>query len=276
MTDQSGEALAAPEFRGNGLVQSRAPFVAMRSVSHVFADDATHVLEDITLSMAQGAFVALVGGSGVGKSTLLRILGGLLRPTNGEVLYQGLAPINSALSVGVVFQRDNLMPWRTTYDNVRLPLELQGDKGPDADRRVHEMIDLVGLTGSELNYPSQLSGGMAQRVAIARALIHKPDLLLLDEPFGSLDALTRERMGQELLRIWQAMPVTVFMVTHSISEAVLLSDQVLVINRLNGTRSAATITDRFNIDLPRPRQLEWMRMPEFQAYETAVRSVIRI
>jgi NitT/TauT family transport system ATP-binding protein len=253
-----------------------APFIALRNVGHVYADDGTHVLQDVSLAMDQGDFVALVGASGVGKSTLLRILGGLLRPTSGKVLYQGRAPEVSALSIGVVFQHDNLMPWRTTYDNVRLPLELRGEKGPDADRRVREMLDLVGLTGSEGSYPAQLSGGMAQRVAIARALVHRPSLLLLDEPFGSLDALTRERMGQELLRIWQKMPVTVFMVTHSISEAVFLSDKVLVIGQPYGPAHPATIIERFPITLPRPRHNEDIRTPAFQACEAAVRAAIRI
>jgi NitT/TauT family transport system ATP-binding protein len=254
----------------------KAPsFVALRNVSHIFVDDGTHVLHDISLSMDQGDFVALVGGSGVGKSTLLRIIGGLLAPTSGDVLYEGVPPDQSPMSIGVVFQRDNLMPWRTTYDNVRLPLELQGQNGRQSARRVREMIDLVGLTGSEQNYPAQLSGGMAQRVAIARALVHRPSMLLLDEPFGSLDALTRERMGQELLRIWQAMPVTVFMVTHSIREAVFLSDKVLVMNRLNGQGSPATITHRFTINLPRPRQDDVHQTADFQQYEIDIRTAIR-
>jgi NitT/TauT family transport system ATP-binding protein len=249
--------------------------VTLRNVGHVYADDGTHVLADISLSLQQGDFVSLAGASGIGKSTLLRIIGGLLPPTSGEVFYEGIAPEESNLTVGVVFQHDNLMPWRTTYDNVRLPLELRGENGSSADRRVREMIDLVGLTGSEKSYPAQLSGGMAQRVAIARALIHKPSLLLLDEPFGSLDALTRERMGQELLRIHQVMPVTVFMVTHSISEAVFLSDEVLVLGALHGPGSPATISDRFPITLPRPRRFDVVRTPEFQDHEMAVRSAIR-
>ena len=251
------------------------PLVTLRNVSHVFADNGTHVLTDISLSLQQGDFVTLVGASGIGKSTLLRIIGGLLQPSSGEVLFSGHSPDESDLTVGVVFQRDNLMPWRTTYDNVRLPLELRGEKGSNVDRRVREMIELVGLTGSEENYPAQLSGGMAQRVAIARALIHRPSLLLLDEPFGSLDALTRERMGQELLRIRRAMPVTVFMVTHSISEAVFLSDNVLVLGAANGQGSPATITDRFPINLPRPRRYEMMQTSEFQEHEFAIHSAIR-
>jgi NitT/TauT family transport system ATP-binding protein len=257
------------------LVDRYVPLVTLRNVGHVFADNGTHVLTDISLSMQQGDFMTLVGASGIGKSTLLRIIGGLLLPSSGEVFYDGLSPEESDLTVGVVFQRDNLMPWRTTYDNVRLPLELRGEKGSSVDRRVRGMIDLVGLTGSEESYPAQLSGGMAQRVAIARALIHRPSLLLLDEPFGSLDALTRDRMGQELLRIRRAMPVTVFMVTHSISEAVFLSDKVLVLGASNGQNSPATITDRFPIDLPRPRRYEMVRTPEFQEHEIAVRLAIR-
>jgi NitT/TauT family transport system ATP-binding protein len=251
------------------------PLVTLRNVGHVFPDNGTHVLSDISLSMQQGDFMSLVGASGIGKSTLLRIIGGLLLPSSGEVLFGGQPPEESDLTVGVVFQRDNLMPWRTTYDNVRLPLELRGEKGGVVDRRVREMIELVGLTGSEESFPAQLSGGMAQRVAIARALIHRPSLLLLDEPFGSLDALTRERMGQELLRIRRAMPVTVFMVTHSISEAVFLSDKVLVLGTANGQNSPATITDRFPINLPRPRRFELVRTPEFREHEIAVRLAIR-
>ncbi|MFN2135843.1 MAG: ABC transporter ATP-binding protein [Candidatus Promineifilaceae bacterium] len=253
-----------------------APFVALRNISHVYADDGSHVLQDVSLAMDQGDFVALVGTSGVGKSTLLRILGGLLQPTYGEVLYKGLPPELSDLSIGVVFQHHNLMPWRTTLDNVRLPLELRGQNGLEADQRAREMLDLVGLAGSESSYPAQLSGGMAQRVAIARALVHRPSLLLLDEPFGSLDALTRERMGHELLRIWQKMPVTVFMVTHSISEAVTLSDQVLVIGQPSGPGQPATITERFLVTLPRPRTDKIIGTPAFQACEAAVRAAIRL
>ncbi len=274
MIDDTGPEGTAVQV-AQGTVPQKMPLVALRNVGHVYADDGTHVLNDISLSMRQGDFVALVGASGIGKSTLLRIAGDLLQPSSGVVLYEGRPAQESELTSGVVFQRDNLMPWRTTYDNVRLPLELRGENGPLVEQRVHEMIDLVGLTGSEESYPAQLSGGMAQRVAIARALIHRPSLLLLDEPFGALDALTRERMGQELLRIWQAMPVTVFMVTHSISEAVFLSDKVLVLGKSNGQGSPATITDRFAIDLPRPRRFEVIRTPEFQEFEMAVRAAIR-
>lgn len=242
-------------------------FLTLRSVSVTFADTADEVLRDISLTVPQGAFVTLVGSSGVGKSTLLRVMGGLLRPSAGEALLEGRPTTMAGAPVGVVFQRDNLMPWRTVTDNVRLPLELSGEP---AGARVDELLSLVGLEGYGASYPAQLSGGMAQRVAIARALVHRPALLLLDEPFGALDALTRERMAQELLRIWQAMPVTVVMVTHSISEAVLLADEVLVMNG-----RPATITNRFAIDLPRPRTLDVEASAAFQSYVSRVRGSIR-
>lgn len=234
-------------------------------------DDGLHVLADVSLTLPAGAFVALVGPSGVGKSTLLRILGGLQRPSSGEIYLQGLPPQEQEVPIGIVFQRDGLMPWRTVWQNVQLPLELRGKEADGVDDgRIQQMLTLVGLQGFAHSYPAQLSGGMAQRVALARALIHQPALLLLDEPFGSLDALTRERMGLELLRIWQAMPVTVFLVTHSILEAVFLADEVLVM----GGRPA-TIRQRIAIDLPRPRTLALQETTAFQRYVTAVRSAIQ-
>lgn len=244
------------------------PLINVEAVSHTFGE-AVEAIANISMSIQEGDFVALVGSSGVGKSTLLRIIGRLLTPTKGRlILNNGTAAAQEA-PIGIVFQKDNLMPWRTVYQNIYLPLELQGLKLAEADRRVKDMIALVGLTGFESSYPSQLSGGMAQRVAIARALIHKPALLLLDEPFGALDALTRERMGQELLRIWNAMPVTVFLVTHSIPEAVLLADEVLVMTGRPGTISA-----RLPIALPRPRHLDLQATAEFQDYASAVRGEI--
>jgi NitT/TauT family transport system ATP-binding protein len=248
--------------------EERQPFLAVDGVSHTFPDG-VQAIEDITLSVQSGAFVALVGASGVGKSTLLRIVAGLLRPTGGRVRLNGHDPAEMADPIGIVFQRDNLMPWRTVAGNVRLPLELQSADGRQARERVQELIDLVGLGGFEGSYPAQLSGGMAQRVAIARALVHEPSLLLLDEPFGALDALTRERMGQELLRIWHAMPVTVILVTHSIPEAVLMADEVLVMAGFPGRLRA-----HFHLDLPRPRTLDVQRTPEFLEYGQLVREAI--
>jgi NitT/TauT family transport system ATP-binding protein len=252
-----------------------AAFLTLSDVSYTFGDDGTQVLSAISLAIRQGAFVALVGASGIGKSTLLRVIGGLLQSTSGEVLLDGKPPAQARTPVGIVFQKDNLMPWRTAYDNIRLPLELRGENGRVSQQRVQEMLDLVGLSGSGNNYPAQLSGGMAQRVAIARALIHKPALLLLDEPFGALDALTRERMGRELLRIWQAMPVTVFMVTHSIDEAVFLADEVLVMGSIGGNGLPATITEHFPISIPRPRQFSVRRSVEFQECQRSIRKAIQ-
>jgi NitT/TauT family transport system ATP-binding protein len=254
---------------------SDSPFLNLSKVNYTFSDDGTQVFSAVSLAIRQGAFVVLVGASGIGKSTLLRVIGGLLSPTGGEVLLDGKPPAQARTPIGIVFQKDNLMPWRTAYDNVRLPLELRGENGRASKQRVQDMLDLVGLTGFGNNYPAQLSGGMAQRVAIARALIHKPALLLLDEPFGALDALTRERMGQELLRIWQAMPVTVFMVTHSIDEAVFLADEVLVMGSISGDGLPATITHRFPISIPRPRQFNVRRSVEFQECEVAIRKSIQ-
>jgi NitT/TauT family transport system ATP-binding protein len=240
------------------------PFLTAVNLTHTFPN--LPVLANISLEIPAGGFVALVGPSGIGKSTLLRILAGLLRPSSGEIHMSG----NSRQEpIGLVFQRDNLMPWRTVAENVRLPLELVGTNRQEANGRVQDMINLVGLAGFENSYPAQLSGGMAQRVALARALVHEPLFLLLDEPFGALDALTRERMGLELLRIWEAMPVTVFMVTHSISEAVFLADEVLVM----GGRPA-TITHRISTCLPRPRDLAIQRTAVFQDCVTAVRGAI--
>ena len=259
---------------------STPEFLSLHDVGLTFADTGEEVLSGVTLSIRAGAFVALVGRSGVGKSTLLRVIGGLLRPTAGVVRLLGGDPAVSPTPIGIVFQRDNLMPWRTVAENVRLPLEMsrgaggQGSGGAgevmDGAARVAEALAMVGWSDQGDSYPAQLSGGMAQRVAIARALVHRPELLLLDEPFGALDALTREHMAQELLGIWQAHPVTVLMVTHSIAEAVLLADEVLVMNDRPGR-----ITERIAIDLPRPRALEIEATVAYQEYVARVRAAIR-
>ncbi len=222
------------------------PILTVRDLSVVFPDGngGLHALNHVSFEVCPQEFICVLGPSGSGKSTLLRVLAGLLNPTSGEVVFaDGGKP-----RIGMVFQQSNLMPWRTAIANITLPLELHDVSADEARRRAQELIDLVGLQGFESSWPRDLSGGMAQRVAIARALIHDPDLLLLDEPFGSLDALTRERMGTELSRIWQAHRKTVIMVTHSISESLFLADRVLVLSQRPGTLKLD-----LNVDLPRPR-----------------------
>ncbi len=227
------------------------PILVIRELSAVFrnGNGGLPALESISFQVCPQEFLCVLGPSGSGKSTLLRILAGLLPGTTGEVVFNGVAVHGPRRGVGFVFQRANLMPWRTVLGNITLPLELQHTPAEAARRRAQELVELVGLQGFEDTLPRDLSGGMAQRVAIARALVHDPDVLLLDEPFGALDALTRERMGDELLRIWQARQKTVVMVTHSISEALFLADRVLVLS----PRPGRVILD-LPVDLPRPRQ----------------------
>ena len=226
-------------------------------------------LERVSFSVYPQEFVCVLGPSGSGKSTLLRILAGLLPPTEGEVLYQG-QPLNGPRrEMGFVFQRANLMPWRTVLENITLPLELQDLPQDQASEMARDLVELVGLQGFEDSLPRDLSGGMAQRVAIARALVHDPQVLLLDEPFGGLDALTRERMGAELVRIWQARRKTVVMVTHSISEALFLADRVLVLSPRPG-RLWLDLT----VDIPRPRPEEVRYTPHFGELARRLRAAI--
>ena len=232
------------------------PILTVRGLNAVFPDSngGLRALEDVSFEVFPQEFVCVLGPSGSGKSTLLRILAGLLPPTSGGVTFHG----GEQPRIGMVFQQANLMPWRTVLENLTLPLELSGMDSITARQKAQEMMDLVGLDGFDAYWPRDLSGGMAQRVAIARALIHDPDLLLLDEPFGSLDALTRERMWTELSRIWQARQKTVLMVTHSISEALFLADRVLVL-----TQRPGKVKLDLEVDLRRPRKDEMRYTSQF-------------
>jgi len=241
--------------------------LSVEGLEVIFSDASgvVHALSDLSFNLAANTFATLIGPSGSGKSTLLRVLAGLVPPTKGQFHFH-----NHHDQVGLVFQKPNLMPWRRVTENVSLPLELADVPKDEIDAQAHDLIKLVGLEGFESAYPRDLSGGMAQRVAIARSLMHDPDILLLDEPFGSLDALTREVMGDELLQIWQAKRKTVLMVTHSISEAIYLSDKVLVLSQRPGRIELELI-----IDLPRPRKPEMRYLPEFSSLAHQLRDSLR-
>ncbi len=248
-------------------MKDSSPILNVHDLGVVFPDGngGLHALREVSFEVFPQEFICVLGASGSGKSTLLRILAGLLYPTRGVVEFaDGRKP-----RIGMVFQQSNLMPWRTAIGNITLPLELQGIPASEALRRAQELIDLVGLQGFEGSWPRDLSGGMAQRVAIARALVHDPDLLLLDEPFGSLDALTRERMWMELSRIWQARRKTVVMVTHSISESLFLADRVLVLSQRPGSLNLD-----LTVDLPRPRMDDVRYTPHFGRLAKKLREAI--
>jgi NitT/TauT family transport system ATP-binding protein len=248
-----------------------SPILSLRhvSLSYPNGDGGLQALTEISFDVLPGEFVCLVGPSGCGKSSLLRLMAGLLPPTGGEIIFEDERLTRPRRRIGVVFQKANLMPWRTVRQNIALPLELGGTSTQEAATRADDLIDLVGLRGFENAYPHSLSGGMEQRVAIARALSHGPDVLLLDEPFGALDALSRERMSLELLRIWDRYRKTVIMVTHSISEAVFLADRVLVFSPRPGRLRAEV-----PVPLPRPRALSQTHTAAFGELAMRVRAAI--
>ncbi len=234
-----------------------------RSGVHVTA------LPGVSMTLEDGEFVSVVGPSGCGKTTLLKILAGIIQPTSGQVLYRGRHITGAQRGMGVVFQSPVLMPWLKIIDNVLLPAKVIGLDRTAARATAMELLELVGLGGFENKYPFELSGGMQQRASIVRSLVHDPAILLMDEPFGALDALTREHMNVELQRIWLSRRKTVFFITHSISEAVYLSDRVLVMS----ARPGRFIRD-LRISFPRPRDYDCTATAEFGDYVKQIRQLL--
>ncbi len=248
--------------------EPESPFIRLRNVRKVYRTGSEEFLavSDVTMDVREGELVSLVGPSGCGKTTILKILAGLHEASGGSVqIGNARTPFDPARDVGMVFQQALLLKWRTVLDNVLLPAEIVGLPIKAARGRARELLALVGLAGYEEKYPQQLSGGMQQRTAIARAFIHDPKLILMDEPFGALDALTREQMNLEMLRIWRESGKTIIFVTHSIQEAVFLGSHCAVL-----TTSPARMAEYFPIELPFPRALPIKTTDEFGAYSRRI------
>jgi len=242
----------------------REPFVSLRNVRKIYRSGTTEFLavSDVTMDVKEGELVSLVGPSGCGKTTVLKILAGLHGADGGSVkIGNAQTPFDPARDIGMVFQQPLLLKWRTILHNVLLPAEIVGLPTKAARERARDLLNLVGLSGCEDKYPQQLSGGMQQRTAIARAFVHDPKLILMDEPFGALDALTREQMNLEMLRIWRGSGKTIIFVTHSIQEAVFLGSHCAVL-----TAGPARMAEYFPIELPLPRALTIKTTDEFGAY----------
>jgi NitT/TauT family transport system ATP-binding protein len=243
--------------------------IEARGVSKIYQskDGPVESLKPLDFAIKEGEFVSVVGPSGCGKSTLLKMVAGLLPISGGSLTLAGKPIKGPQKDVGIVFQSAVLLPWRSVEDNILLQAEMRHLPKAASKDRARQLMEMAGLKGFEGKYPWQLSGGMQQRASICRALLHDPSVLLMDEPFGALDAMTREKMNLELQRIWMASKKTVMLITHSIPEAIFLSDRVIVMSERPGSIAAV-----YDIDLPRPRTLDMMASPEFGAYTKLVRA----
>ena len=255
-------AVADPSVYGECLVR----IAGLEKIYQTKDGNDIHALHDINLDVRVAEFVSIVGPSGCGKTTLLKILAGILKRSAGDVVMLGRSLSGPSRELGVVFQAPVLLPWRTVLQNVMVPVEVQKRDRVEFEARARQLIAMVGLSGFENRYPSELSGGMQQRVGICRALVHDPSFLLMDEPFGALDAMTRESMNEELQRIWSESRKTILLVTHSIPEAVYLADRVVVM-----TPRPGRIVDIIPVDLPRPRLLEMQTTAEFGRFVAGIR-----
>jgi len=257
--------------RMSGTVNAAMEKITLQGIhkAYLTSSGRTVALQDVNLKVANDEFVALVGPSGCGKSTLLRIISALIRPSRGTASINNAPVLSPSRDVGIVFQQAVLLPWRSVLDNVLLPAEILGLDIKKARERAYQLLEMVHLTGFEARRPNELSGGMQQRASICRALIHSPSVLLMDEPFAALDAMTREELGFELLRIWTIEKKTIIFVTHNIPEAILLADRVVAMSPRPGR-----ISEIVKIDLPRPRTLDMQFTQKFKGYSDRVRAVI--
>jgi len=240
------------------------------SVAYPTRKGPVQALERLDLMVQPASFASVLGPSGCGKSTLVKLVAGLLKPTTGSISFDGVASTGARDEVGVAFQQAALLPWKSALDNVLLPLRLKGQSNAAAREQAERLLDLVGLKGSRDSFPHELSGGMQQRVSLARSLVRDPSVLVMDEPFSALDAMTRENMMMELQRVWLDKRPSVLFITHSIAEAVFLSDRVLVMSG----RPGRVIMDR-TIDLPRPRTLDTLASPKFAELSNELRNLFR-
>ncbi len=264
---ERGSAVAP---RDQAATNTESNFLDIESVDKVYGARGGDItaLKNVTLSVGMSQFVSLLGPSGCGKSTLLRCVAGLERPSRGRISLHGRQVLGPPTDMGIVFQRDVLLDWLTVERNILLPTRIRGLPAAEWTGKIRELLEVIGLKGFENRFPWELSGGMRQRVAICRALLLDPVLLLMDEPFGALDAMTRDELNLELQRIWLANAKTVLFVTHSIPEAVFLSDRIVVMSR-----SPGRVVDIVSIDLPRPRPLAIRESREFGQYVARIREI---